>query len=161
MGKQRAHWAVTVGRDLELAHAQPMAPPYVLVEVRAPGRHSLDDAKRFLSRRLWERDLKSPEFPTSASLHEWHERKTREFEATPEPPRQPQSITVTDRPHHFEARTEGDHWAAVGTLGETVVAIEVGGLVPDQVSLVTIEDLAPYVEGSIAQVSRWRRPPTE
>ncbi len=138
---------------------EPMTHPYVIVDSRGPRRNDLAAAKRYLSRRLWEGALESPTFVTPEALHEWHEQQTREFKEKPEPEWGEVTVELDGRSHLFETRSDGDHWVAVGTVDDTIIALEFGGLRPDHVSLVRIEDFTPYVDGSITAFESMQHPP--
>lgn len=147
-------------RHLALAHGEPEERPFVVVDSnRADRDWIVDQTKQNLGRSLFFRHLESPRFDSPEEMNEWLEHQDREFDDWFETPWQEISISVDGAARRFEFRAEGEDWIAVGFLdGAAIVGLDVGGLRLDQVSLAKIRDFTIYVEGSIEQERRRRRP---
>ena len=65
-------------------------------------------------------------------------------------------LTVDSTRVGFRVLAHDDFWVGVGSLGDEVITIRSRGWAPEKTGIVTIDDLAPYVEGSIAIATRWR-----
>ena len=58
------------------------------------------------------------------------------------------SIDVAGRPHGFRSLGAGERWVALGRVDGQIIAIEARLLRADEVRLVAIDDLGPYVTGT-------------
>jgi hypothetical protein len=66
----------------------------------------------------------------------------------PDPPWSPVTISVNGRPVGFDLLGEGRHWVAVGELEGQLLVLQARDLTPEEVELVRVTDVAPYVEGT-------------
>jgi hypothetical protein len=135
---------------LDLGHGDPLADqgPQLRVEVRVDpdqaGRPP--GARRWRRRRLAE-DLWLAAAPATHDVAE-HIEQVAAARRRPDPAWSPVPIPVDGRPVAFEWLAQGRHWVAVADLAHQTLVLQARDLPVDQVELVRVADLDPYVEGT-------------
>jgi hypothetical protein len=61
------------------------------------------------------------------------------------------SVRVDGRPVRFDLLTEGRHWVAVAEVDGRALVLEARDLTVDQIELVRVADIEPYIEGTSRQ----------
>jgi hypothetical protein len=77
-----------------------------------------------------------------------HRFAPRTPDARPMPLWEEHTFLVDSRPESFRFVREDASWGATARIGETTVLVEAFGVEPDEVRLVRVADVGPYVEGS-------------
>ncbi len=144
-GSRRARGQPAVVTSLTLAHGDPAAEhgPQLRVEVRAdpdePGggpelRRALTDDLRLVTAA---RDVRNAmggigRLPADQ----------------PDPPWSAVPIRLDGRPVRFQLLAEGRHWVAVAEVEGRTLVLQARDLAPEQVELVRVADVEPYLEGT-------------
>jgi hypothetical protein len=92
-------------------------------------------------------------------FHEWVEEREREYRRRATPPFTSVEIPVDGEALDFDHLVEGSHWVAIGTKGKVTITLQGRHLQLNQVELVTVGDVDPYVEGSRRLYERRRNGP--
>jgi hypothetical protein len=144
-GSRQARGQPAVVTSLTLAHGDPAAEhgPQLRVEVRAdpdePGggpelRRALTDDLRLVTAA---RDVRNAmggigRLPADQ----------------PDPPWSAVPIRLDGRPVRFQLLAEGRHWVAVAEVEGRTLVLQARDLAPEQVELVRVTDVEPYLEGT-------------
>jgi hypothetical protein len=139
---------------LGLGHGDPfdLASPGVEVRVKARSaflQAGIGDRGR-LARELWHRAHPLPPGSPETFLASHWERE-HELASRPQPVWGTVAIPVDGRPVEFHWLAEGDHWVGVRDLDDVFLTMWGHGLPPEEVQLVRVRDLEPYVTGSRAR----------
>jgi hypothetical protein len=136
-GSRQARGRPPVVTSLTLAHGDPAAGqgPQLWVEVRAdPG----DPGAGPELRRTLADDLR---WATAARGDELRG-------GLADPPWSAVPLRLDGRPVRFEMLAEGRHWVALAEVEARTLVVQARDLAPEQVELVRVTDVEPYVEGS-------------
>ncbi len=95
-------------------------------------------------------------------LHQWWVERRGDIDRRPSPKWTPTRVLIDGTDRVATTYTEGDDWAAVIDLDQVLVEIQSRGIPTNRVSLTQVQDLTPYMEGSMELRNRDRkdRPPT-
>lgn len=147
--------------ELELAHGDPEDRAGVQLRVTSsvPGGepdlpHEL--LLRELAEGLWWEVGSPPDGPFSGAFHEWAQAREREFRHREPPPFTPVRITVDGEPIRFDHHSEGAAWVAAGRITDVTITLRTRNLAVDDIELITVTDVEPYVEGSKLLNERWQ-----
>jgi hypothetical protein len=146
-GSRRTSGEPRVVTDLVLAHGDPAAArgPQLQVEVRVGPEHpeAGPELRHTLAQDLWW---------TAAASHAGGQAPPGLAGGPPDPARDPPwspvTISVDGRPVGFDLLGEGRHWVAVGELKGQLLVLRARDLAAEEVELVRVTDVAPYVEGT-------------
>jgi hypothetical protein len=145
-GSRQARGQPAVVTSLTLAHGDPAAEhgPQLRVEVRADPdeprggpelRRALTDDLRWVTAA---RDVPGNAMGGIGRLPA----------DQPDPPWSAVPIRLDGRPVRFELLAEGRHWVAVAEVEGRTLVLQARDLAPEQVELVRVTDVEPYVEGT-------------
>jgi hypothetical protein len=81
-------------------------------------------------------------------LDSWVEQRARDFREHPLPKIRTITIPVDGGPTEFELMVEGSHWVALTQLGDVTVTVRASNVALEDVELVRVTDVEPYIEGS-------------
>lgn len=124
-----------------LGHGDPFDDAAQLVRVftwrlsSPPERMTVANAARGLAEYLWHEggaphDLVRPTFTSEDPTASWSELV----------------LPVEDQPVVFRSLAEGAFWVALGRTRECLVTVEARGIGPDDIGLMTVDDVEPYLK---------------
>lgn len=151
---------------VELIYGDPVDGPYLRINTRweRPGRPDVepDGVRQELTRALWQHQMQPPEGLNPEELHQWWVERRGDIDRRPSPKWTPTRVLIDGTDRVATTYTEGDDWAAVIDLDQVLVGIQSRGIPTNRVSLTQVQDLTPYMEGSMELRNRDRkdRPPT-
>lgn len=136
--------------SLELLHGDALGEGRQLrVEVLADPS---DAHPRALADTLWDEALRPREGPRSPEdIVAWHRARERELASRPDPEWQSVSIPIDGEGVAFQLLTEGSWWIAQGRVGELRLILRGHDFPSNQVTLVSVKNVEPYIEGSRRQ----------
>lgn len=144
-GSRQARGRTPVVTSLALAHGDPAAEqgPQLRVEVRSdpddPGAGP--ELRRALAEELW--------WAAATGDREAAVGGVSGLPADqPDPPWSAVPLRLDGRPVRFELLAEGRHWVALAEVEGRALVLQARDLVPEQVELVRVTDVEPYVEGT-------------
>jgi hypothetical protein len=76
--------------------------------------------------------------------------------ADPTAPWEPTELTIDQTKVAFRVLAHDDFWVGVGSRSDLVVGVQARGWQLEQTGIVTVDDLTPYLEGSVESAMRWR-----
>ncbi|NOY54943.1 MAG: hypothetical protein GXP34_03055 [Actinobacteria bacterium] len=154
-------WASPVGlQRIELIYGEPPDGPYLRVDTqwKLPGLPAVELVKADVTRGLWHDSFGPP--PESLSPDEaarWAARRYEEFERRPIPVWDHFQLSIDDTMRDGQMLVDGNNWAAVVDLPDTVVTLRACGLPAGDIALTPVEDLTPFIEGTTELRNRSRR----
>jgi hypothetical protein len=114
------------------------------------GPRYIFDVARGLVEHFWHEtgvlpdDVRRAVFPTDQSVQD------------PTGPWAAAELTVDEKVVAFRVLAHDDYWVGVGSCDDSVVAVRARGWSLDRTGVVTIDDLAPYLDGSVEIATRGR-----
>lgn len=134
---------------LTLAHGDPFDEqgPELRVETSVPADGLLALSKRTLFEGLKMTERRSPPDLSPDEFSSWVRRMDRELRDMPDPVWTSVAINVDAQPVDFELLREGGRWVAWAANGGVLVTISGRAIRPEDVELVTISDVEPYIDG--------------
>lgn len=135
--------------SLELLHGDALGEGSQLrVEVLAD---PYDLHPRSLAMALWHEAERPPPASPGAEIFAWRDAREREIASRPDPEWRPMSIPVDGRSVEFQLLSEGASWVAHAQVEELRLILRGRDFPVDEVDLVSVKDVEPYIEGSRRQ----------
>ncbi|MEN8240223.1 MAG: hypothetical protein ABFR53_13605 [Actinomycetota bacterium] len=148
---------------LELMYGDPLEGPNLRIESRwrRPDRPDPDLAEErdHLARALWHEQLRPPTGFDREELHRWTIEHRREIDQRPIPEWAPAEFSVDGTMCGAWTYNEGDGWAALIALDDALIGIRANRFPMDGVTIDTVDDIAPYIEGLTFLRDRTRAAP--
>ena len=144
-------WAGDVGNvsELELVHGDVSHPSTTSVRV-ASSPSSIGeqrDRRRELAEQLWLEVEPPPPRESLERFIEWEDARERGHRSRPTPDFRTIELSVDDDPLTFSFLLEQNAWVALGSKEDVTISIIASNVGIEDVRLVTIRDVEPYIEG--------------
>jgi ribosomal protein S27AE len=161
IGEVSSGWHVGAGDvgELELVHGDVSHPSGTLVRV-ASSPSSIGeprDRRRELAEQLWLEIEPPPPRESPERFIEWEAARARDHRSRPTPDFRTIELPVDGEAISFSFMLEQNAWVALGYKEDITISITARDIGIEDVSLVTIRDVEPYIEGR----RRLLEPPSE
>ncbi len=145
-------------QSLELNHGHPRHRdgPELRVETSVEGLEFLPDAELLALRHELFHSMPPPHGLDPHQMRRWHFAREETFQSWRPESRTP-FLPVDGVPVEFNAVLEGQHWIAEGRVGTVTVKIRARAFPIEDVELVTVRDIEPYIEGHRRLMEESRR----
>jgi hypothetical protein len=161
IGEVGSGWHAGAGDvgELELVHGDASHPSGMLVRV-ASSPSSIGeprDRRRELAEQLWLEAQPPPAHESLERFIDWEDAVERDRRSRPTPDFRTIELSVDEEPISFSFLFEQNAWVALGSKEDVTISITARDIGIEDVSLVTIRDVEPYIEGR----RRLLEPPSE
>jgi hypothetical protein len=161
IGEVGSTWQVSAGDviELELVHGDVSHPSGTLVRVASSPSSTGEprDRRRELAEQLWLEVEPPPARDSPERFIEWEDAREGDRRSRPTPDFEPIELSVDGEPISFSFLREQNAWVALGYKEDITIAIAARDVGIEDVRLVTIRDVEPYIEGR----RRLLEPPSE
>jgi hypothetical protein len=161
IGEVSSGWQVGAGdvSELELVHGDVSHPSGTFVRVSSSPSSIGEprDRRRELAEQLWFEVEPPPPRESLERLIEWEDVRERDHRHRPTPAFEAIELPVDGGPISFSFLLEQNGWVALGSKEDVTISIIARNAGIDDVRLVTIRDVEPYIEGR----RRLLEPPSE